>query len=359
MEALETEVSLFRYRFKEMACVVETLHPAYFALVMATGIVAISAHLEGLRIIAVGLSWFNAVAFIVLWIMYLLRLAFYPRSFLRDIADFERGPGYLTLVAGFGVAGSQTIIIFGYSKFAVGMWVTSIPLWFCLIYAVFAALIVKEHKPSLDKGINGGWLIAVVATQSISILGTLLSPYLSAHEQGILFFTLSLWLCGGMLYFWLISLIFYRYTFFHFSPADLTPSYWIDMGAMAISTLAGTALIESSSRVPFLSEMLPFLRGLTVFYWATATWWIPMLVILEVWRHVYKRFKLIYDPLYWGSVFPLGTYSAATHRLSDVFNMLALVGVQHVFAYIGLAAWLLTFLGLVRTLLSSAKEIAP
>jgi len=131
------------------------------------------------------------------------------------------------------------------------------------------------------------------------------------------------------------------------------------MGAMAISTLAGTALIESSSRVPFLSEMLPFLRGLTVFYWATATWWIPMLVILEVWRHVYKRFKLIYDPLYWGSVFPLGTYSAATHRLSDVFNMLALVGVQHVFAYIGLAAWLLTFLGLVRTLLSSAKEIAP
>jgi hypothetical protein len=51
--------------------VVQTLHPAYFALVMATGIVAISAFLEGLHTIAVGLSWFNAVAFILLCVIYL------------------------------------------------------------------------------------------------------------------------------------------------------------------------------------------------------------------------------------------------------------------------------------------------
>lgn len=29
-----------------------------------------------------------------------------------------------------------------------------------------------------------------------------------------------------------------------------------------------------------------------MFFWATATWWIPMLVILGFWRHVYKRFLL-------------------------------------------------------------------
>ena len=127
---------------------------------------------------------------------------------------------------------------------------------------------------------------------------------------------------------WLISLIFYRYTFFHFSPADLVPSYWINMGAMAISTLAGTALIESSHHESYLFEMLPFLKGVTVLYWATVTWWIPMLVILEVWRHVFKRFKLTYSPLYWGAVFPLGMYATATHRLSDVLNILALAWLQ-------------------------------
>src|SRR5262249_39842759 len=37
--------------------------------------------------------------------------------------------------------------------------------------------------------------------------------------------------------------VFYRYTFFRLSPDDLTPPYWINMGAMAISTLAGARLI--------------------------------------------------------------------------------------------------------------------
>jgi len=343
---------------KDVASAVENLHPAYFALVMATGIVAIAAHFEGLATIALGLTWFNAAAFCVLWIMYLLRLVLYPRSFVRDMADFERGPGFFTLVAGTGVFGSQAIIIFGNNQLAFVLWVLSVPLWACLIYTIFAAFTVKENKPSLE-GINGGWLIAVVATQAVSNLGTLLSPRFAEQQRNILFFTFSMWLFGGMLYIWLIALIFYRYTFFHFSPADLMPPYWINMGAMAISTLAGTTLIESSPHAPFLPEVLPFLKGFTVFYWATATWWIPMLLILGFWRHVYKKFKLIYSPLYWGAVFPLGMYAASTHRLSDVLNMPALFWVQRIFVYVALVAWLATFLGLVKAVGNFAKLRAP
>jgi tellurite resistance protein TehA-like permease len=105
--------------------------------------------------------------------------------------------------------------------------------------------------------------------------------------------------------------------------------------------------------------MLPFLKGLTVFYWATATWWISMLVILEFWRHVFRRFRLRYSPLYWGAVFPLGMYAAATHRLSDVLGIPALLLVQRTFVYIGLAAWLATFLGFVAALASPARIGAP
>ena len=43
------------------------------------------------------------------------------------------------------------------------------------------------------------------------------------------------------------------------------------------------------------------MKGFTVFYWATGTWWIPMLIILAVWRHVYKRYPVKYDPLVLGS----------------------------------------------------------
>ena len=348
-----------RYTFKGVAYAVKTLHPAYFALVMATGIVALSAFFAGLNTIAIALSWFNTGAFAVLWIMYLARLVFYPGCFFGDIADFERGPGYFTLVAGTSIFGAQALIVFNNSSVAVAMWASSVPLWACLTYAIFAAFTVKECKPSLGAGINGGWLIAVVATQAVSNLGTLLSARFPAREQEVLFFSFSLWLCGGMIYIWLIALIFYRYMFFHLAAADLAPSYWINMGAMAVSTLAGTTLIEDSPRVHFLSEVLPFLKGFTVFYWATATWWIPMLLILECWRHAYKRYKLAYHTLYWGAVFPLGMYAASTNRLSHVLNIPFLLSIQRIFVYLGLAAWLVTFLGFLGALRNPGRPETP
>src|SRR3546814_15081764 len=76
------------------------------------------------------------------------------------------------------------------------------------------------------------------------------------------FFALSMLLWGGMLYIWMMSLIFYRYTFFEFSPADLSPTYWINMGAMAVSALAGSPRIIHSLDAPTPCLMLSVIKGL-------------------------------------------------------------------------------------------------
>ena len=194
--------------------------------------------------------------------------------------------------------------------------------------------------------------MAVVATQSVSTLASILAPS-TAHAELLLFVSLTFWLAGGMLYIWLISLIFYRYTFFRFVPSDLMPPYWINMGAMAISTLAGTLLIASEKSSPLLTALHPFTLGLTILFWATATWWIPMLVILGFWRHVSKRFPLTYSPLYWGGVFPLGMYTVCTYRLTEVTQIEALHLVPQVFVYAALAAWLATFAGLMTSIIGA------
>lgn len=308
-----------------------------------------AAAMHGFSLAARLLTVLNLVFYTVLVTMTLVRLLLWPSRFAADLLDHKRGPGFFTTVAATSVLGRQLLVIQHRSMAATLLFYVTVPLWVIFMYAVFAGLTTKKEKPSLEEGIHGGWLIAVVASQAVSVLGSALVPYFPGREPTLLFFCLTLWLCGGMLYIWMISLIFYRYTFFRFQPSDLMPPYWINMGAMAISALAGTALVENAAKARFLLEVLPFLKGFTLFFWATATWWIPMLAILAVWRHVIWHFKLHYDPLYWGAVFPLGMYSVATYRLSGVADVRFLFPLSRFFLYIALIAWLAAFAGMLRS----------
>jgi tellurite resistance protein TehA-like permease len=329
------------------------LSPAYFALVMATGIVSIASDRAGFRTIAATLLWLNAGQYLVLWILTAWRLLRYRRALVDDFTDHRRAPGFFSAVAATGVMGNQLIITGAYDL-ALALWIFGLFIWIVLTYAIFTTLTIKETKPTIDQGITGAWLLAVVATQSIAILSALLSRHFEQPVRlHINFLALSMWLWGGMMYIWMISLIFYRYTFFKFSPADFLPPYWINMGAMAISTLAGALLIENAADAAFLETMIPFLKGFTIFFWATGTWWIPILLILVVWRYLYKKFPLRYDPLYWGAVFPLGMYSVCTFEMVHAMTLDFLLPIARLFVYIALLAWAMTFAGLIRSLVGS------
>ena len=338
-----------RGRFAGLFPGLEGLSPAYFAMVMSTGIISIAAFLLGLPAIAHALFALNVAFYFVLWLLFALRLLWFRRAMLSDLVDHLRGPGFFTVVVATGVLGSQALLLAGNVAVALALWGLAIVLWVGLTYAIFTILTVKRSKPPLERGINGGWLLAVVATQSIAVLGALLAARIGQPwKLEMNFFALSMWLWGGMLYIWMMSLIFYRYAFFTFEPGDLSPPYWINMGAMAISTLAGSLLIVSVADAPFLQSLQPFIKGFTVFYWATGTWWIPMLLVLAVWRHVYRRFPLRYDPLYWGAVFPLGMYSAATHAMFAALGFRFLGWLPGVFLVLALGAWSGAFAGMMR-----------
>lgn len=342
----------------ELKTQIKNLSPAYFALVMATGIISLAAYLTEMKFIANALFILNNTFFILLWILTILRLVWFPREVISDMTSHLKCPGFFTTVAGTCVLGSQYILMFETFNVALSLLILGILLWVFLTYLIFTTLTIKQDKPTLDKGITGGWLTAIVATQSVAILSALIASHIKQpHRIEVNFFALSMWLWGGMFYIWMISLIFYRYTFFKFSPDDLAPPYWINMGAMAISTLAGSVLILNSPDAPFLQSLLPFMKGFTIFYWATGTWWIPMLIILAIWRHVYKKYPLKYDPLYWGAVFPQGMYTVCTFRMAQALNVPFLHRVSDVFIYIALSAWALAFIGLLRNIFSKTRQI--
>lgn len=320
-----------------LAAAAEGLFPGYFALVMATGIVSIAAWLMGLTGIARALLAINLVAYAALTAFTLTRAAFYPRRLAADFRDHARGSGYFTLVAGTCVLGNQSLIVAGWRPFALFLFGAGLVLWPLVMYGFFAAVIVRETKPTLAQGINGAWLLATVATQSVAVLAIGLNDPFGWEPATVAFGALVFFLIGCMLYLAIITLIFYRFTFLEIESKTLTPPYWISMGAVAITTLAGSQLLLGADRSPLLLELIPFLKGFTLFFWAAGSWWIPLLLLLGTWRHLWRHHPLAYDPQYWAMVFPLGMYTAATFRLAEALP----------FAPLALLAWILTAAGLV------------
>ncbi|HZC19289.1 MAG TPA: hypothetical protein VE225_06235, partial [Rubrobacteraceae bacterium] len=57
------------------------LNPAWFSMVMATGIVGIAAYVQGIPYVPGFLMWVNILFYAVLLPLYLARLLAFPRAF--------------------------------------------------------------------------------------------------------------------------------------------------------------------------------------------------------------------------------------------------------------------------------------
>ena len=322
------------------------LPTAYFALVMATGIVSIASYSLNFIFIAKSLFYFNIAAYLFMNLLYILRIVLYPNNFINDIKDLSKSPGFLTYVAGTCVLGTQFIIIASNFAIATILFYIGSFAWLILIYTVFTVFTVKKNKPPINNAISGVWLLIIVSTQSVSILASQLTGHIPFANDLVSFFSLAMFLCGCMFYIIIITLIVYRMSFFEMRAEEFAPAYWINMGAVAISTLAGSSIILNIQQWSFIGEILPFLKGFTLFFWAIGTWWIPLIVILGIWRHVFKQFPLKYHPQYWGMIFPMGMYTACTIKLSQALDLPFLMMIPSFFIYIALVAWTVTAFGM-------------
>jgi len=94
---------------------VRELNPAYFAMVMATGIVAVACAFLGYDTLARVLGAVNYAFGGVLYVLYLWRVLAFPDAISKDLKDPRRTVGFLTLAAGTCILGNQSILVFGSS----------------------------------------------------------------------------------------------------------------------------------------------------------------------------------------------------------------------------------------------------
>lgn len=116
------------------------------------------------------------------------------------------------------------------------------------------------------------------------------------------------------------------------------------------------ALIVEMGRAPVVDATRGLVAGMAVVLWCFATWLIPVLAALGVWRHTVKRVPLHYDASLWSIVFPLGMYAVAGMYLGRANHLPLLAAVGRWFYWVAAAAWLLT---LAAMLGRGARDVLP
>ncbi|HEY6979827.1 tellurite resistance/C4-dicarboxylate transporter family protein [Reyranella sp.] len=331
--------------------------PGYFALVMGTGIVAVAARLLHHEALSWVLFAIALAAYPVLWAILLARLIRFPGAVVADLASHERGPTFLTIVAANGVLGSQFAVFHVLTGLLAALFWSSVGLWAVLVYGFLSAVTVRIAKPDLEHGLNGAWLLLVVATESLSVLSCLLALGTGASAP-LVFASLAFYLLGSMLYVLLSALIFFRWIFRPMHAAEMGAPWWINMGAVAIATLAGAQLMALPGSDAVLAPLLRLVPSFTVLLWATSTFWIPLLVILFIWKEM-QRGPHGYDPGLWSAVFPLGMYAAATHEYARVAGLPFLDPISQTLFWAALFAWVLTFIGMSVQLVRPGRNAQP
>lgn len=157
------------------------LHPGNFALVMASAILAQGFHLHGLPIAGRALDAIAVLAFVVLLGLSLARVLIASQAVRDDLTNPRLVFGFFTLVAAASLVG-QIALGHGHAPVAMGLWAFAFVVWCLLLYLAFAVLTFLTHEHNVNI-VHGGWLIAIVGTQSLVVLGARLVPELGEYGR--------------------------------------------------------------------------------------------------------------------------------------------------------------------------------
>src|SRR5680860_1181995 len=128
---------------------IKNLLPAYFALVMATGIISIAFWLDGLAFFAYLLFYINMVFLLVLILSFIYRCIYYTKHVLEDFRSYQKGPGFFTIVAALCIVGNQVILLFQHIALATIILIIAAISWLIIGYGFFFNITVTEDKKSL------------------------------------------------------------------------------------------------------------------------------------------------------------------------------------------------------------------
>ena len=318
--------------------VIQNLSPGYFPFVMATSIISTAAFLLGPSWLSRTLLVIGSAGFVVLGVAQVIQLILFRPGVAAVFSDPARVFSFFAIPAGTDVLGIR-LAAAGHPLVTAILAAVAAALWLVLTYAVPASLLVARSQASAVDAVNGTWLLWVVATLSLSVAASTLVPVWPSQAGLLAPAAVGLWSVGMLLYMLLVSLILLHWLTVPTTAQMLSPPYWILMGATAICVLAGARILGLPAALPIVRAVTGFVEGFSFALWAFGTWWVPLLIVLGVWRYSRHHWPLGYEPALWSVVFPLGMYSVATLAFGQVANLAFMAPLSRFMLWVAVAAW--------------------
>ena len=322
------------------------LTPGYFALVMATGILSVGTELTGHHALSMILLWLCIAAFVILLSLTILRTIRHRGEIVADFLDPGRAFGFFTYVAGTNVLGTK-LAGAGYHHITLIFLAVTLSAWLIFGYVIpWTAVLGRSERPVIRHA-NGTWFIWVVASQSVAVAAATIQPMYPKWGHGLAIIAVFSWSLGLFLYAATGVFVALRMMFLELKPVELNAPYWVSMGALAITVLAGARIVEMDS-APMVDATRGLVAGLSVVVWNFATWLIPVLFAVGWWRHKIHKVPLVYEATLWSMIFPLGMYAVAGIYLGRANSLPIVEWIGSAELWLALAAWLIVGIAMIR-----------
>ncbi|KIO49757.1 tellurite resistance/C4-dicarboxylate transporter family protein [Nitrosospira sp. NpAV] len=350
---------------------IKDFHPAYFAMVMATGIVSIAFEGMACPHIAKILFLLNLVFYSILCGILAARILLFRSNVMADLRTFPRVWLFLTFVVGTNTIGAQLIVFRQDTGLASLLWLVALISWIICIYFILSDFIRMPRKRMWET-VSGATLLIIVSTVSVALLWVRLLDAAAIQVTYAYLAAWMLWISGFILYLFVIPLIIYRLFFRILEPKDWEAPYWICMGAPAIITLTGSEFVMCMPAVAG-EDIREITLRIAIFAWIIGTSWIPYQLFMDIrqfitiniagptplwiktfpWsRLAFGRRHYFYDPPSWSRVFPIGMYTACTLSLAKVTGSGSLEIIPQYWGWFALLIWSLTLVGTFRAVIS-------
>jgi C4-dicarboxylate transporter/malic acid transport protein len=335
--------------YPAFADIARTFAPGWFAAVMGTGVLALTArslgqHWRLLAPFAEALHWFNSLLFIVLAVPWLTRWLRFRPAAMQTMMHPVQANFYPTFSIALLVLAAQWLVFTPWVGVALALWWAGVVLHFVFSFAVLFLMFRGEHV-AVDH-VTPAKFIPAVGLVVIPLAGAPLLPHMDGalREWALTINAIGLG-AGSMLYLGLLGITLFRNYMARPAFGILTPTVWIHLAPIGVIPVSLMNLLE---QLPFPAAREAALV-LMLLVWGFGVWWLVMASLLTLAARAAGQLPFALS--WWGFTFPLGAFVAESLRLT---NML---GWTSTFA-IAIAAWLLLCFLWAVTLVRTARGLA-